>query len=122
MKKLILICGLLASGASFGANWNIYAVSSDDNQISTYDRDSVRKIKPNIYKVWTNTTSKKPPLNTKINNYIDCNDETLILADAYIYQDGALLNSFRNQVEKNSIPPESVAWNLLQIICKTKAP
>ena len=101
MKKIILICGLLASSFSFGADWNIYSVSIDDSYISTYDKDSIKQVGVDSYKVWTNTTDQKQQVNLVINNYINCKNETVVQSDIYIYKDGKLLNSLLDLLQKS---------------------
>ena len=122
MKKIILICGLLASSFSFGADWNIYSVSIDDSYISTYDKDSIKQVGVDSYKVWTNTTDQKQQVNLVINNYINCKNETVVQSDIYTYKDGKLLNSALNQSDIVVPPPNSTGYQLINKICKNKAP
>ena len=121
MKKIILICGLIASSLSFGADWNIYSVSIDDSYISTYDKDSIKQVGVDSYKVWTNTTDQKQQINLVINNHINCKKETLVQSDIYIYKDEKLLNSLLNQSDIVTPPPNSTGSELISKICKNKA-
>ncbi|MDC5478895.1 hypothetical protein OHW97_01775 [Acinetobacter baumannii] len=118
MKNIILFCALLIPSLSFGAQWKVYATSNDGKQVSTIDYDSIKKIKPNIYKVWTNLTDSNLLVETKINNYIDCKNETINHADIYIYMNDTLVNSVTNQKDIMSPPPDSVGWSLIQTVCK----
>ena len=102
----------------FGADWKIYAISNDGNQVSTLDYDSLKQIKPNIYKVWTNTTEINLLINTKINNYIDCKNEKINHADIYIYVNNILANSVTNQKDTITPPPDSVGYRLIESVCK----
>ena len=120
MRNIILICGLLASSFSFGADWEIYSISTDGGYISTYDKASIKHVGVDSYKVWTNTTDQKQQINLVINNYINCKNETVVQADIYLYKDEKLLNSVLNQSDIITPPPNSVGFQLISKICKNK--
>ena len=118
MTKIILICGLLASSFSSGADWKIYSISLDDTYISTYDKDSIKQAGVDSYKVWTNTTDQKLKINLIVNNYINCEKETLVQSDIYMYKEEKLLNSVLNQSDIVTPPPNSTGFKLINEICK----
>lgn len=118
MKNIILFCLLIVSGISYGGQWKIYATANEGTIISTYDKDTLKEIKPKIIKVWTNTTDLDLAENTKTNNYIDCKRETINHADVYVYKDGKLINSATDYKGIMSPPPDSVGWLLIQTVCK----
>ncbi len=120
MKKILLSAVLFIPSLSFSAQWEIYATANNGNQVSTFDRDSIKEINPNIYKVWTNTTDIERSENTKINNYIDCKKQTINHADIYIYKEKDLIDSATNNKGLMSPPPDSVGWSLIQAICVRK--
>lgn len=117
MKKIFLIVALIIPSLSFGAQWKKYATSGDGNQVSALDLDSLKEVKPNVFNVWTNITDKKLEMNTKVNNYIDCKEETINSADIYMYKDEKLINSFINETDILLPPPGSVGWQLVQAVC-----
>lgn len=117
MKKIFLIVALMVPSLSFGAQWKTYATSGEGNQVSALDLDSLKEVKPNVFNVWTNLTDKNMKMNTKINNYVDCKNETINSADIYMYKDGKLINSFINETDILSPPGGSVGWQLVQAVC-----
>lgn len=125
MKKLILICGLLASGLGFGADWT-YVISAQDESFwvdkSFYKYDGSAK----TVDVWSKSIKKK-----LYGNDFYTNSKTLyrfscplkkvkILAYIEYKEDGNTLHSTTEpEPNFNIIFPDSIGEGIWEVACKT---
>ena len=126
MKKIILICGMLASGFCFGANWT-YVTSS--NLESFYvDKDFYKyDSKSNTVDVWSKSVKKKIYLdefytNTKSLDRYSCGGKkSKTLASIKYNEDGEVLKSTtKPENDFSLIFPDSIGEGIWYVACGTK--
>ena len=83
MKKLILICGLLASGFSFGADWG--KIGESVGLSYYYDTSSVKKISNYKFEFWQKQVAKNE--HKLIKTRVDCISGAYTAIDIYSYKD-----------------------------------
>ena len=127
MKKLLLICGLLTSTVSFGANW-VYVVSSSNNQDIYVDKDFY-KYNSNLktVDVWTKTTKKKlyeeayHTQSKALTRYSCENKSARTLAEVDYNESGESLRSSTKPASDFSlIFPDSIGEAIWYVACETK--
>lgn len=126
MKRLILICGLLASGFSFGADW-VYVTSS--NLESFYIDKSFYKYdaKNSTVDVWMKSTKNKlygggEYTSSKSLDRISCkNKQSKTLAFINYNESGETLKSTtKPEKEFSLIFPDSIGESIWYAACSTK--
>ena len=126
MKKLILICGLLASGFSFGANWT-YVTSS--NLESFYiDKDFYKyDVKNKTVDVWSKSEKKKIYLDEfytsskSLSRYSCINKQAKTLAYINYNEEGiAIKSSTKPEGEFSLIFPDSIGEGMWEVACRSK--
>lgn len=126
MKKLILVCGLLASGFSFGADWG-YVVSGNNQDF--YIDKSFYKYDPNTktIDVWSKATKKKnfqDQYYTQSKTLIkySCVDKTSkTLANVEHNENGGVLSQMTKPNNSFSpIFPDSIDESLWHVACDLK--
>ncbi|WP_180128959.1 MULTISPECIES: hypothetical protein [unclassified Acinetobacter] len=120
MKKLILICGLLASSFSFGADWVTIDDSHDGE--TQFDVSSIKKLPNNLRLVWhrgvTRSDDEKITYIT-LRSEINCTMETLQNNDIYIDVNNArILQNRIDNPKPFSPPPDSGGQKLIHAVCK----
>lgn len=125
MKKLILICGLLASGFSFGADW-VYVVESSDADTDYYIDKSYYKYdsKTGVSEVWSKV-NKFRDLNeytdSKTLSAYDCiNKRGKTLAQVSYTYEGYSNQTITKPTPYSVIFPDTVGEDLWVAACKTK--
>lgn len=129
MKRLILICGLLASSFSFGADW-VLVTQSEDNESSYYIDKSYYKydFKNKNSQIWVQTkkykgtSSMEQYVSSKGLTLYDCKDKRYKnLASLGYGSDGSVLNSFNQPAKEFSVVfPDTVGESYWEAACKTK--
>ena len=130
MKKIILICGLLASSFSFGADWKFAAAGSDagglyvDNSFYQYDH------KKHIVDAWFKSESyvseagNEKYVKSKYLFRLSCSDKKYALVSHILYdKKGGVIESNSIPVEKlklDYIVPDSVGESMWEVACSTK--
>lgn len=126
MKKIILICGLLASGFSFGANWT-YVTSS--NLESFYiDRDFYRyDPKSNTVDVWSKSDKNKVyakgfyTSSKSLKRYSCGSKKSKTLAYIKYDENGEVVKSTtKPENEFSVIFPDTIAEGIWYAACSTK--
>lgn len=120
MKKLILICGLLTSGFSFGADW--VAIDKSYGSESQLDISSIKKLPNNKRLIWHRSITK--PEEAKyvyltLRSEIDCLRETLQNEELFIDIDDEKISQTRVENPKPfSPPPGSSGQKIIHAACK----
>ena len=125
MKKIILICGLLASSFSFGADW-FYVVESSDADTDYYIDKSYYKYdsKTGVSEVWSKV-NKFRDLNeytdSKTLSAYDCiNKRGKTLAQVSYTYEGYSNQTITKPTPYSVIFPDTVGEDLWVAACKTK--
>lgn len=131
MKKLILICGLLVSSFSFGADWK-YATMGTSNDRAIYVDSSQYNYdgKSNSIKVWFKTDSyvdddsKDTYTRSKNLFQFSCIDNKLkLLAYVNYDQKGNVVSSDQlesNEVKYSTVIPDTIGESLWKVSCISK--
>lgn len=128
MKRLISICGILASSFSFGADWFLVAQSNDSNTNHLIDRNYYKyNPKSGTAEIWQLTrdykgTSMERYDRSKTLSLYDCAGKRFkTLATVKYNQEGYVLES-SSQPDKNFsiIFPDSVGESYWEAACKNK--
>jgi hypothetical protein len=125
MKKLILICGLLTSSFSFGADWRLIATASDDTR--TYiDADTFKyQVNDNSVSIWV----KKDNFRTQLSNgftvevkHFDkyfCGSSKVSTMSSVAYDTkGNVLETSNINEGLHNIVPESTGESVYNYVCK----
>lgn len=126
MKKLIFICGLMASSFSFAATWT-YVVSSE-NESFYIDKDFYKYDFKNGYvDVWTKSVKKKlmtDEFYTKtkgLERYSCASKKSKTLAFIEYSETGSALRSnTKPEIEYSLIFPDSIGESVWYAACATK--
>lgn len=120
MKKLILICGLLISSFSFGADWVVVdRMQGHETQI---DVSSIKKLPNNKRLIWQRgftRTGDEDYVYITLRAEIDCTAETLQNNESYIdVNNRRILQSRFENPKPFSPPPESGGQKIIYAACK----
>ena len=126
MKKLILICGLLVSGFSFGADW-VYAASSNSESFWV-DRGFYKyNIKNNTVDVWNKTIKKKSNsddyyTSSKSLDRYSCLDKSTKNLAYVEYEEWGTVSKSNSTPSKafSIIFPDSIAEGIWKVACESK--
>lgn len=126
MKRLILMCGLLASGFSFGADW-VFVAENQDGDTDHYIDSSYYNYsaKTGVSRVWYKVNKFNgldEYTHTKSLVAYDCiNKKERFLAQAIYSQDGqSLQNVDKPESSFRVIYPDTTGESLWMAACKTK--
>lgn len=129
MEKLILICGVLASSFSFGADWVLVAQSDDSESNHYIDKSYYKYDSKNMTsQIWVQTEKYKT--HNSMEKYISSKGLTLYdcagkryknLASISYRSDGFVLNTFNQPAKDFSVIfPDTVGESYWNAACKTK--
>lgn len=125
MKKLILICGLLASGFSFGADW-VYVTNSKDGSRYYVDYDYYKYDKTlNTSELWykaEEVSNGNPYTERKALTKYNCkHKEYKDLSIATYFPSGSIKNTYSSNYysEYRTIFPDTVGEDLYSVACGT---
>ena len=120
MKKIILICGLLTSSFSFGADWVV--LDRSHGQESQIDMSSIKKLPSDKRLVWYRSITKAEEAKYVYLTFraeIDCTRETLQNNDLVIHiNDKHISQTTVENPKPFSPPPESSGQKIIQTTCK----
>ncbi|QNW99056.1 hypothetical protein IC797_05535 [Acinetobacter seifertii] len=129
MKRIVLVCGLLASGFTYSAEWVLVA-QSEDNESSYYVDKSYYKYdnKNKNSQIWVltknykSTNSMEQYVSSKGLTLYDCKDKRYKnLASLAYRSDGSVLNSFNQPAKEFSVIfPDTVGEKYWEVACKSK--
>lgn len=131
MKKLILMCSLLASSFTFGADWKYAAMGAQDDRAIYVDSSQYNyDMKNNSIKVWfktdsyEDTNSKKTYTRSKNLFQFSCNDQKLKLL-AYVNYDnkGNVVSSSQldsKDIKYRMVIPDTIGESLWNVACISK--
>lgn len=125
MKRLILMCGLLASGFSFGADWVLFATNGKETKDYTehfYDKSSIKKSNNNTVQLWVRAYEVENKFRADMSSVIYCTDRNLETKEVFYYSDNKFLNNIKYSNKVDTPPPDSVGDVLIRQICNKKAP
>ena len=129
MKRLILICGLLASGFSFGADWVLVAQSADNESSHYIDKSYYKYDGINMTsQIWVQTKNYKTP--DSMERYVSSKGLTLYdcvgkryknLASISYSSNGFILSNFNKPEKDFSIVfPDTIGESYWNAACKNK--
>jgi len=125
MKRLILICGLLASGFSFGADW-VYVGSSDSGDkfyidFDHYDYDKRSNAVKSWYKVDKYLNNKYyTEQKTLVENYCG-SGRSKTLSAVHYHPNGGVKKTFESDylTQSTRVFPETTGEFLYKVACDT---
>lgn len=131
MKRLILMCGLLASGFSFGADWKYAAMGAmDDRAIYVDSSQYTYDKKSNSIKAWYKTVSyrekegKETYTKSKDLYQFSCIDNRIkLLAYVNYNKNGDVVSSAQydsKDVKYKIIIPDTIGEDLWEVACISK--
>lgn len=125
MKRLILICGLLASSFSFGADW-VFVTSSQNNSKYYIDYDYYKYDKTlNTSELWYKVEDvgvSKPYTERKVLTKYNCKDkESKDLSIVTYFPTGNVKDTYSSNYysEYKTIFPDTVGEDLYNVACST---
>lgn len=126
MKKLILVCGLLTSGFSFGADWIFIGSSKGgDKFYIDYDYYNYDK-KSNVVKLWYKVEEKHNGVyyteeKTLAEYYCGGNGRSKVLSAVYYHPNGEVKNTFESNyyTESTVVFPDTTGEFLHKVACGT---
>ncbi|GEM_PF-2783150 len=113
MKKLILICGLLTSSFSFGADWGL--IGESNNIKHYYDVDSVKPLGKHRFEFWEKHIDKTET--QVIRASVDCVNDSYTMIDVYKYRGDKVVDSVTNQEYKITPPPDTAGYLTIERVC-----
>lgn len=127
MKRLILICGLLASGFSFGADW-VYVTSSASSEAFWLDKSFYKyDAKNNTVDAWVRSTKGKlygegAYVASKTLDRISCGaKKSKTLAFIKYNESGETIkSSTKPESEFSLIFPDTIGESVWDVACKSK--
>lgn len=127
MKRLILICGLLASGFSFGADW-VYVTSGANSENFWIDKSFYKyDVKNSTVDVWVRSTKAKlydegSYVTSKTLDRISCGaKKSKTLAFIKYNESGETIKSnSKPDSEFSLIFPDTIGESIWEASCKTK--
>ncbi len=114
MKRLILMCGLLASGFSFGADWVLIG-ETNSNIKHYYDVDSVKPLGKHQFEFWEKHVEKNE--NKVMRAKVDCVNDSYTVMDYYKYRGDNVVDSITNQEYKIIPPPDTAGYITIERVC-----
>ena len=129
-KKILTIAALLVllqTAPSYASDW-VYIDQNTKNTVYYYDSDTIQR-SGNIVTVWEkydyrrNTTVKYRE--RKQRSRFNCEERTVVILDSVTsYPDGRIeaFNVPPDQQEGITIPPDTVAEDILKAVCAATAP
>ncbi|WP_109441885.1 surface-adhesin E family protein [Acinetobacter haemolyticus] len=131
MKKIFLLCGLLTSSISFGADWKYAAIGAQNDRAIYVDSSQyIYDKKNNTVKAWFKTVSYKDlegsETYTKSKNLyqFSCLDNKIkLLAYVNYSKDGSVISSGSQEsksVKFDFVIPDTIGESMWRVACLTK--